>query len=425
MKHIYNERYHESYDEVVLDNGLHVILWHKPNYEKSMFMMMTPFGAMGLTQIQGKEMIKHPSGIAHFLEHKMFAMDGDEDVMGQFSKMGANVNAFTSYRETAYFASTCNDPKEPLKLLLDFVQELNIDQASVEKEKGIILSELHMYKEMSDQRLLMETYTSLFHKHPMRLDIAGEDDDVSATTVEQLYQCYEMNYHPSNMILICISGYDSKELLELIEENQKQKQFAPWKPCETVKEAEPQSVVRSDFSFTMEVSEPKLCVAYKLKGIEDSYERLKQEWTIRLLLDANFSSLNPNYQSWLDQKIINDFCGYDIEFGEDYGILMFYSETSKPDEFIALCDHCVDEMKQGNISDAVLNQLKRRYFAQGVRSMNDFHDIATGFCRSYFMGIDYFKTFEIVEEICEQDIMEAGKRLNKEHRVLTRLMPET
>ena len=55
------------------------------------------------------------------------------------------------------------------------------------------------------------------------------------------------------------------------------------------------------------------------------------KWTIRLLLDANFSSLNPNYQSWLDQKIINDFCGYDIEFGEDYGILMFYSETSKPD----------------------------------------------------------------------------------------------
>ena len=178
MKHIYNERYHESYDEVVLDNGLHVILWHKPNYEKSMFMMMTPFGAMDLTQIQGKEKIKHPSGIAHFLEHKMFAMDGDEDVMGLFSKMGANVNAFTSYRETAYFASTCNDPKEPLKLLLDFVQELNIDQASVEKEKGIILSELHMYKEMSDQRLLMETYTSLFHKHPMRLDIAGEDDDL-------------------------------------------------------------------------------------------------------------------------------------------------------------------------------------------------------------------------------------------------------
>ena len=34
-----------------------------------------------------KKTHKVPNGIAHFLEHKMFAMDGDEDVMGLFSKM--------------------------------------------------------------------------------------------------------------------------------------------------------------------------------------------------------------------------------------------------------------------------------------------------------------------------------------------------
>lgn len=424
MKQITNERYHETYDEAVLDNGLHVVLWHKPNYEKSLFMMMTPFGAMDLNQIQGDVQICHPSGIAHFLEHKMFAMDGDEDVMNLFSKLGANVNAFTSYRETAYYASTSNDPKEPLELLLDFVQELNIDQASVEKEKGIILSELHMYKEMSDQRLLMETYTSLFHKHPLRYDIAGEDEDVSATTVEQLYRCYEMNYHPANMILICISGHDPKELMKLIEANQSKKQFSPWQQCESVKVEEPETVARTDYTFTMDVSEPKLCVAYKLKGIADPYERLKLEWTVRFLLDAAFTSLNPQYQSWLDQKIISDFCGCDIEFGEDYGILMFYSETAKPDEFIALCDRCMDDMKQGNISMELLNQLKKRYFAQGVRSMNSFDDIAISFCRSHFMGIDYFKTFDIVEEITKQDFIRAGEQLNKEHRALVRLMPK-
>ena len=48
MKQIKNERYQETYNEVVLDNGLHVVLWHKPGYEKSLFMMMTPFGAMDL-----------------------------------------------------------------------------------------------------------------------------------------------------------------------------------------------------------------------------------------------------------------------------------------------------------------------------------------------------------------------------------------
>lgn len=423
MKQIKNERYQETYHEVVLDNGLHVVLWHKPGYEKSLFMMMTPFGAMDLTQLQNNERIHHPSGIAHFLEHKMFAMEGD-DVMNRFSQMGANVNAFTSYRETAYYASTSNDPKKPLNLLLDFVQELNIDQASVEKEKGIILSELHMYKEMSDQRLLMETYTSLFHKHPMRFDIAGEDEDVSQTTVEQLYRCYEMNYHPANMILICISGHDPQELLSVIETNQAKKKFSKWIPCETIKEKESETVKRSDFSFTMDVSEPKLCVAYKLQGITDPYERLQREWVVRFLLDANFTSLNPQYQEWLDQKIISDFCGCDIEYGDDYGILMFYSETSKPKEFIALCEHCMEKIQQGILHGDVLNQLKKRYFAQGVRSMNSFDEIAISFCRSHFMGIDYFKTLDIVEELTIEDVLHAGKKVSKEHRAIVRLMPK-
>ena len=62
-------------------------------------------------------------------------------------------NAFTSYGETAYYFSTSEDVREPLNLLLDFVQDLDISDASVEKEKGIIVSELNMYLQMSDNRL--------------------------------------------------------------------------------------------------------------------------------------------------------------------------------------------------------------------------------------------------------------------------------
>ena len=156
MKKIVNERYQETRFEETLENGLHVILWQKKDYVKSMFMMVTPLGAMDMKQVDenGKE-YHFPAGIAHFLEHKMFEMK-DGDVMDAFSTMGANVNAFTSYTETAYYFTTSNAIEEPLKLLLDFVQELAIDEESVEKEKGIIIQELHMYKQMSDSRLLME-----------------------------------------------------------------------------------------------------------------------------------------------------------------------------------------------------------------------------------------------------------------------------
>ena len=96
MKFVENKRYKESYVEEVLDNGLHVVLWQKPDYEKSLFMLATPLGAMDIKQIdEHGNTIEYPAGIAHFLEHKMFEMK-DGDVMDMFSSMGANVNAFTS-----------------------------------------------------------------------------------------------------------------------------------------------------------------------------------------------------------------------------------------------------------------------------------------------------------------------------------------
>ncbi|MEG1639195.1 MAG: hypothetical protein RR274_06600 [Erysipelotrichaceae bacterium] len=51
MLKIKNDRYKESYVEETLDNGLHVVLWNKPDYEKSYFMMATPLGAMDIQQI--------------------------------------------------------------------------------------------------------------------------------------------------------------------------------------------------------------------------------------------------------------------------------------------------------------------------------------------------------------------------------------
>ena len=44
MKTITNKRYGESYVEETLENGLYVVLWQKPDYEKSLFMMATPLG---------------------------------------------------------------------------------------------------------------------------------------------------------------------------------------------------------------------------------------------------------------------------------------------------------------------------------------------------------------------------------------------
>ena len=419
-----NKRYQESYVEETLDNGLHVVLWQKPDYAKSLFMMATPLGALDMKQKDenGKE-YDFPAGIAHFLEHKMFEME-DGDVMDLFSNMGANVNAFTSYTETVYYFSTTADVIQPLHLLLDFVQDLSITKESVEKEKGIIIQELNMYKQMSDQRLLMETFSSLYKHHPLRYDIGGDAESVTSITLEQLKQCYDINYHPGKMILVGVSAQNPEVLLKEIKKNQQAKTFPAGKKVIRMMQEEPYEPARKDFEFQMDVSMPKLSIAYKMRGVEDIYERIKKEWAIRMVLDATFSSLNPDFQKWLDEGIINDFVGSDVDLGKDYGMMMFYSETNKKEAFLAIVKDIVQKIKQEGISESLLEQLKKRYYGQSLRSLNCFDDIAITMGRNYFDQSDFFASMDVLYDITLQDVKDACQMIDVDNFCVIDLLPE-
>ena len=419
-----NKRYQESYVEETLDNGLHVVLWQKPDYAKSLFMMATPLGALDMKQKDenGKE-YDFPAGIAHFLEHKMFEME-DGDVMDLFSNMGANVNAFTSYTETVYYFSTTADVIQPLHLLLDFVQDLSITKESVEKEKGIIIQELNMYKQMSDQRLLMETFSSLYKHHPLRYDIGGDAESVTSITLEQLKQCYDINYHPGKMILVGVSAQNPEVLLKEIKKNQQAKTFPAGKKVIRMMQEEPYEQARKDFEFQMDVSMPKLSIAYKMRGVEDIYERIKKEWAIRMVLDATFSSLNPDFQKWLDEGIINDFVGSDVDLGKDYGMMMFYSETNKKEAFLAIVKDIVQKIKQEGISESLLEQLKKRYYGQSLRSLNCFDDIAITMVRNYFDQSDFFASMDVLYDITLQDVKDACQMIDVDNFCVIDLLPE-
>ena len=97
-------RYKLNCTEKTLSNGMHVILVHKPDYNRSLFMLSTQAGGFDLKQRVAGNVKVHPSGCAHFLEHQMFRLNG-QDVTDEFAAMGAQTNAFTSFKphpENAY-----------------------------------------------------------------------------------------------------------------------------------------------------------------------------------------------------------------------------------------------------------------------------------------------------------------------------------
>lgn len=413
MKRNYNKFFDETYYTEVLDNGLTVFIFHKPEFNTSVCAFGTPYGALKINEkLRNKEYHFNP-GIAHFLEHKLFETKG-EDMMNAFSAMGANVNAFTSYRETVYyFSKTGKDIAQPLNLLLDFVQELNITHESVEKEKGIIAQEVSMYQQMPDQKLLNETYRCLYHNFPMKYDIGGDKKSVYAITKEELETCYKINYHPSNMVLCITTPIDPKQIIKVVRNNQKKKNFKKSNRPTICNKPEPDEVVKKKYRFKMPINTNKHLYAIKIKPeFKDANDAFRKEWALRILLETYFSSLNPKYQSWLDNNVINDFFGYEVEFDLDCANVLFYIENDD-DKVLPKLIH--ETLKEDLLNEDILEQVKRRYIGVMFDVFNDIESFNSGYIRDYLSGLDFFKALDDLKNITLADVENSRKYLDCPH----------
>ena len=420
MKKIHNDFFDEDFYIEKLDNGLEVVIFNKKDFLTTACAFATSYGALNTDEVlDDKEYHFHP-GVAHFLEHKLFESE-DKNIFEEFSNMGCNVNAFTSYHETVYYFSTTNkEIKEPLNLLLDFVQKLDITDENVEKEKGIICQELAMYMQNPDSRLLQETYRSLYHNYPLKYDIGGDDESVNAISKDELDLCYKINYHPNNMVLLIVSPLDVNYLMDIVKENQSKKHFDKQKDVKTLLIDEDDSVVRKEFSFEMDINKPKHVYALKLKpNFKDNDDIVYKQWCLDLYLKAYFSSINKDYQEWLNKGLINDYFGYEVDFDKDYAYILFYNE-SEEDNIKELVDN---ELKKDLITEEILTSIKRRYIGNSFDTLNDIESFDTGYVRDYVNGIDYFKSIEILTHISLDDLKAVFKGFDYSNYALIHILP--
>lgn len=403
IKH-YNE-INETHYQSKLDNGLNVVIIQKEGFKSSSCFIAFPYGSLDIKQKIGDQIQEYPSGIAHFLEHKLFENNNGMDIMETFSHLSANVNAFTSHTETVYyFNSSKKNIKKPLNLLLDFVQQLSITDASVEKEKGIIVQELRMYMQMPEQRLVLETFQSLFHNHPIRLDIGGNEASVNSISKELLERCYALNYHPSNALLVCITPNHPELVLSWINENQKIKHFDKSLEISRVIDDENNTVYRKHYEFDMDIQSTKMTYSFKVKNTSsNNKDNLLKEWKYRLFLEMIFSSINPQYEKWMSDNRIHDYFGYEVELNHEYGYIMFYGENEDQDDFVRLIHEGLD----ANINDFedYFLRLKRRYFAQLLRQFDDQDDYAITLIRSRFSHVEITDSIHCLKEVNFSDLL--------------------
>lgn len=370
----------------------------------------------------GNQIKTYPTGCAHYLEHQMFRLHG-KDITGDFAQMQAQTNAFTAHNKTAYYFQTTADIEKPLELLLDFVEELDIDKDSVQKEKGIILSEHDMYQQQPEQRLLKETWYSLFHKHPLRNDVLGTREDISNMTVEQLSAFYRYNYDPSRLILVGITGKDLSDTMQIIEKNQLKHPSAIKQEVFRYIQTEDLSVCRKCFNCHMDISTPYVCIAYKLANAADVQEGLFQDLAIQLRLDSFMSSLNPDYQKWMDERIITNVVGAECDITTDHAYILFYAQTNKVNEYVELVHEITKEMVQP-MNEKIFQSLKIRTISQNIRNLDHFDNLAIDLIEAKVDGYSYWDCLEYIDQMSTDAIHSVTQRIDFSNSTVTTIYPK-
>lgn len=412
-------KYNLNLFEKDLKNGMHVILVHKPDYHKSLFLLGAGVGGFDINQKSNDRTYAHRSGLAHYLEHQMFYLDG-EDVSDIFAGLQCSTNAYTSYNETAFYFSTTADIYKPLKVLMDFVENLDITKDTVEKERGIILSEYDMYQQSPEQRLFKETLRSLYKYHPMKIDVLGDKSDIVSMSIEDLETFYHLNYDPSCLCMIGITPEDPDEVFAYIESCQEAYPSQLKSLASCVYPEEPMQVNRVFYSEEMDIHQPFVCVAYKLRPIDHIDQANRIDHWVNMWLDSIMGPMNPEYQKWLDARIFTQFVGAEADFTCDHAYILFYAQTNKVDAFVDLVKSLVKEPKMD--ADAFAS-LKAQSIATSIRGMNQFDGLANDLLRAYFGGYRYLDVVDLVKSTTIEDVNATISNLNFENVCVTQIMP--
>lgn len=392
-----------------LPNGLDVYVLPKKGFQKTYATFSTRYGSIdNHFRVAGKQAVKVPDGIAHFLEHKMFEQPDDTDVFAQFASHGASANAFTSFDRTTYLFSSTSHIHDNIETLLDFVQLPHFTDANVEKEKGIIAQEINMYRDNADWRVYFGLIEAMYEAHPIHIDIAGTVESIYQITKQMLYECYHTFYHPSNMMLFVVGGVDAKEVMQLVRENQGKKTFQTQGEIERIFPEEPPHVRTAKKQTVLPVSMPKCLFGFKeARPLLSPAQQLKNELSMKIMLDVLFSSSSRIYELLYDEQLITDNFGFEYNSNKDYAFSVIGGDTKDPDALVARVREEVEKVLEQGVPEEDFERCRKKKIGGWLRMLNSPEAIAGEFTKFKFRDQELFDVLPTYEHLTLQDVNSA------------------
>lgn len=394
-----------------LPNGLTLITVNLPHLDSVTTLVAVGAGSRYET--------KRINGISHFLEHMFFKGSKKyptaEQIATLIDGVGAVNNAFTYKEYTCYWIKSAAKHIElACDILSSEIKESLLAGEEIEREKGVIVEELRMYRD-NPQRYVWELYERLqFGDQPLGWEIGGREETVKSFMRDDFINYMDSLYSPKNMTLV-FAGKLPKNIQKIVERyfsdlpTRSQYKFKSFN-----KKKQDKLIVNVFYKKTDQAN-----LVLGVEGYDRHDPKRYQARVLAVILGEGMSSrlfIQVRERRGLAYHVSCDYYSY-----LDSGAMAVYAglKLEKVEEGLEVIATELERVTKEKVTDEELQKAKEM-----IRGRLAISSESTNFLAQYFgtefvldRKIETFEEFlEKIDAVTKDDVQEAARQLFKKEK---------
>lgn len=160
-------------------------------------------------------------GMAHFTEHMLFkgtAKRRAHHIINRMENVGGELNAYTNKEETVIYTIFLEEHMErAVELLSDLVFNSQFPQHEIEKERDVVIDEIHSYDDSPSELIYDDFENLIFAGSQLGHNILGSADSLGAFDSDSVKRFVKGHYLPLNMVFFSMGRTPVKKIIRLCE----------------------------------------------------------------------------------------------------------------------------------------------------------------------------------------------------------------
>ena len=224
------------------------------------------------------------SGASHFLEHILFK--GTErrplaqDVSETIERVGGFMNASTDREATIYWARVARPHMSiGIDILCDMLLNSTFPPEEIEKERDVILEEIHTSFDSPSQRVFNMADQIMWPDQPLGRDIAGTETSVRELSRDAIMSYMREQYDPTQVVIAVAGQIEHSEIEQVVTEALAKWPMGNPRPMPPFDPKEPESRVDLEYRKTEQAN-----ICLMLPGVSAHDPDRRALWLLNSIL---------------------------------------------------------------------------------------------------------------------------------------------